>query len=246
MLGNSIIGNSISKNSVILGVFAAVTAGLIALTFQGTETRILAAERAAQQKALYEIVPRERHDNDLLNDLIHLEGPDALALGIQGQAAVHVARVRGDPVAFIFPAVAPDGYSGDIRMIVGINIDGTVAGVRVLSHKETPGLGDLIELAKSDWMLGFAHKSLGQPPVEQWAVKKDGGVFDAFTGATITPRAVVGEVRDVLTFFAEHKSRLTEAAAPSGEPEHTSESRADDRAYSEDPAFGTRSQRDPP
>jgi len=103
------------------------------------------------------------------------------------------------------PTVAPDGYSGDIKLIVGINLDGTIAGVRALSHKETPGLGDKVDLRKSNWILNFNGRSLLQPSIEQWAVKKDGGTFDQFTGATITPRAVVKSVKKALLFFQQQR-----------------------------------------
>lgn len=202
------LGKSISKNSVILAAFAAATAALIALTFQGTQAKITASVRAAQQKALFEIVPRARHDNDLLHDVITLRADHASVLGVEPGTEIHVAKYQGEVVAYIIPAVAPDGYSGDINMIVGVNHDGTIAGVRVLSHKETPGLGDRVELAKSDWILEFNGKSLQSPKPERWAVKKDGGAFDAFTGATITPRAVVGKVKDVLDFYHNQQQTL--------------------------------------
>ncbi len=203
---------AIRKNSTILGMFAAVTAGLIAATYQGTKTRILAAERLAQQKALFEIVPPGQHDNDLLADTKRLDDALAQALHVPAGTEVHIAKKSGVVKAIIIPAVAPDGYSGAIKLIVGVNTDGTVAGVRVLSHKETPGLGDKVDLAKSDWILGFTNKSLANPQLEQWAVKKDGGAFDAFSGATITPRAVVRQVKETLLFFQTHKTLLLEAS----------------------------------
>lgn len=207
------IGQSITRNSVILAAFAVATAGLIALTFQGTAARIDSAEKQAAQRALFELVPQSRHDNDLLDDTVSFErfAGDAESLGTHG--AIHIARQNGEPVAFIIPAVAPDGYSGDIRMIVGVNADGTLAGVRVLSHKETPGLGDKIELTKSNWILSFDGRSLQNPSEQGWQVKKDGGEFDQFTGATITPRAVVRQVKEVLQFVERNHTQLAAAAA---------------------------------
>jgi electron transport complex protein RnfG len=111
-------------------------------------------------------------------------------------------------VAVILPVTAPDGYSGTIELIVGVNRDGTVAGVRALQHRETPGLGDKVDVKKSDWVLDFNGHSLGQPPEEQWTVKKDGGVFDTFTGATITPRAVTAAVKRGLLYFDAHRESL--------------------------------------
>ncbi|UTF60062.1 electron transport complex subunit RsxG [Gilvimarinus sp. DA14] len=211
------LGKSISKNSLLLGLFALVTAGVLAVTNVGTRDRIADAQRAAAEKALYELVPASRVDNDLLTDT--LPTPEAMlpALGLDSAEEIHRARNDGKVIAVIVPAVAPDGYSGDIRIIVGVNRDGSVAGVRALAHKETPGLGDKIDTAKSDWILGFNGKSLGEPPVEQWQVRKDGGVFDQFTGATITPRAVTGQVKRVLQQVAEHRTLLFELPADAGD-----------------------------
>lgn len=195
------LGKSISQNSLILGAFAAITAGLIASTFVGTKERIFEAERKAAQKALFEVVPQTRHNNDLLNETLPLTEQQIAQLHLNEDAKIHVAEHDGKPVAWVIPVVAPDGYSGEIKLIVGINTDGTIAGVRALSHKETPGLGDKIDLTKSDWILGFNGKSLSNPIEERWKVKKDGGEFDQFTGATITPRAVVEAVKNALEVY---------------------------------------------
>lgn len=211
------LGASISKNSLLLGVFALVTAGVLALTNVSTRDRIAQAERAAAEKALYELVPASRVDNDLLHDTLPTPVSMLPALGIDTPEAIHRARNNGQVIAVIVPAVAPDGYSGDIRIIVGVNRDGSIAGVRALAHKETPGLGDKVDLAKSDWILGFNGKSLGEPPAEKWAVKKDGGVFDQFTGATITPRAVTAQVKRVLQQVAKHRNLLFDIPAEAGE-----------------------------
>lgn len=199
------LGTSISKNSLLLGLFALVTAAILAGTQAGTEDRIAAAEREAAQKALLEIVPLERHNNDLLVDTLAIESQYWAALGLKNGGDIHIARDNGEAVAAIIPAVAPDGYSGDIKLIIGINADGSLAGVRALTHTETPGLGDKVDLKKSDWILGFDGKSLINPETKKWAVKKDGGEFDQFTGATITPRAVVNQVKRTLDFFAQTK-----------------------------------------
>lgn len=206
------LGRSISKNSALLAGFAAITAGLIALTFQVTAGRIADAERRAAQRALFEVVPQSRHDNDLLSDTLVVPPADAAALHMSEPTLIHVARKGGEPVAFIVPSSAPDGYSGAIKLLVGVNTDGSIAGVRVLRHNETPGLGDKIELAKHSWILSFDGKSLNNPPVEHWAVKKDGGEFDQFAGATITPRAVVKQVRQVLQYVHSHREELLEKA----------------------------------
>ena len=202
------LGKSISKNTLILTAFAIVTAGALALTNLGTQERIAKAERAAQQRALYEIIPPDQHDNDLLTDTIPVPSSAWEPLGANAGSKIHRARRNGEISALIIPAVAHDGYSGDISMIVGVNSDGTLAGVRVLLHKETPGLGDKIELKKHQWILSFDGKSLQVPVLEDWKVKKDGGMFDQFAGATITPRAVVGQVKRVLEFVAANKQVL--------------------------------------
>lgn len=202
------LGKSISKNTFILTAFAIATAGALALTNLGTKERIANAERAAQQRALYEIVPPSQHDNDLLNDTIPVPKAAWAPLGATAESKIYRARNKGEISALIIPAVAHDGYSGDIQMIVGVNRDGSIAGVRVLLHKETPGLGDKIELKKHQWILSFNGKSLLVPAIEEWKVKKDGGTFDQFAGATITPRAVVGQVKRVLEFVAANQQAL--------------------------------------
>ena len=193
------LGKSISLNSVLLALFAVATTLLIAGTFLGTEDRIAEQKRLAEEKALLEIVPRNRHDNTMLDDTLAV-GPAAEELGLRDDKSIYLARNQGDVVAAIIPAVAPDGYTGDIEMIVGVNRDGSIAGVRVLAHKETPGLGDKVDIKKSDWIMDFDGRSLSDPTPEGWAVKRDKGVFDQFTGATITPRAVVKATLRVLQF----------------------------------------------
>lgn len=209
------LGQSISKNSLLLGAFALATAGILALTNLATQDRIANAERTAQQKALFEILPPDTHDNDLLQDTISIPETAWPTLGIKNAGNIYIARREHEITALIIPATAPDGYSGDIDMIVGVNRDGSIAGVRVLRHKETPGLGDKIELKKSQWILSFNGKSLQFPVIEHWKVKKDGGNFDQFAGATITPRAMVGQIKRVLEFVAANQQSLfNEQATP--------------------------------
>ncbi len=204
------LGQAISKNSLVLGLFAIATTAMIASTFLGTKDLIAEQERIARAKALLEVIPVERHDNSMLDDTIAI-GPEP-ALGLKKQQHIFVAKRGTKVIGFIFPVVAPDGYSGDISMIVGVNLDGTVAGVRVLTHAETPGLGDKVELKKSDWIMSFNAKSLTNPKPEKWKVKKDKGVFDQFTGATITPRAVTNAVYKTLTYYAKHQQALLNAS----------------------------------
>ncbi|MEX0605164.1 electron transport complex subunit RsxG [Marinobacter sp.] len=197
------IRQSIARNAIGLGIFAVITAGVIAITQVVTAERIADQIRRAEAAALFEIIPEQQHDNDLLADTVEL-APDP-RLGNKEPVDAWVAREAGEPAGIIIPVVANDGYSGDIRLLVGVAPDGTVLGVRVTAHRETPGLGDKIELRKSDWVLSFNGRSLGDPEPNRWAVSKDGGVFDQFTGATITPRAVVKAVRQTLNYVRDHQ-----------------------------------------
>ena len=199
--------SSIRRNSILLGLFAVLTTNIIAGTYLGTRDKIAEAQRRAQEKALLEIVPLERHNNSMLDDSIAV-GPQAAGLGLRADKKIYIARQDGTAVAVILPVTAPDGYSGNIDLIVGINGDGSVAGVRTLAHKETPGLGDKLDLKKSDWILAFNGRSLANPLPEKWKVKKDKGVFDQFTGATITPRAVTAAVRRSLEYFHDNRGHL--------------------------------------
>lgn len=207
---------SIRYNSMVLGVFALVTALLLASTNLATRDNIAGAERRSAQASLLAIFPPGSHDNDLLDDTLPVPAQYLATLGLKQQEEIHIARREGDVVGYIIPAVAPDGYSGDIHLQVGVRTDGTLAGVRVTRHAETPGLGDKVETRKSDWIHDFKGKSLGKPPRARWAVARDGGDFDQFTGATITPRAVVNQVRRVLVFVEEYGDRLLVTASGDG------------------------------
>jgi electron transport complex protein RnfG len=208
---------AVSRNSLLLGLFAAVTTGLIAITFLGTRDDILEAERAAEARQLLEIFPKETHDNNVVDDRFELAANTPL-LGLRTAGHGYKVRQGNRVVGVILPATARDGYSGDIRLLVGVNADGRVAGVRVVTHKETPGLGDAIDLRKSPWVLDFNGHSLNDPLPSGWAVAKDDGIFDQFTGATITPRAVVNATRKVLEYVELHQQVLfdTTSAHTSG------------------------------
>ncbi|MGS2724090.1 electron transport complex subunit RsxG [Porticoccus sp. GXU_MW_L64] len=207
---------SIRNNSLILGAVALITGTLLATTYTATKDNIALAQRQAEQKALLEILPLDQHSNDLLMDVVPIPEQHRELLGLQQGGRIHIGRdATGNVTTVIFPTVAADGYSGAIKLIVGIHVDGTIAGVRITEHRETPGLGDKVELKKSDWVLGFNGKSLFQQGIGAWAVKKDGGEFDQFTGATITPRAVVNQIRQALYYFEQDKERLLEQAGRS-------------------------------
>jgi len=210
------LSRSITKNALVLGLFAVVTVGGVTLLQQFTAERIQASERAAQLRALNEILPRDSYDNQLLDSSVDVHDP---LLGTRRPVPAYIASNGGKPSAVILPAIARDGYGGAIHLLVGILADGRIAGVRVVGHRETPGLGDKIELAKDRWILGFDGKSLENPMASGWAVKKDRGDFDQFAGATITPRAVVAAVHRALQYFDAHKNDLLEAKTHSVAPE---------------------------
>ena len=208
-----VLGRSVTRNGLLLGTFAVATALLIAGTYLQTRERITAQQRAAEARALLQIVPRTAHDNSMLDDTVPAPvGGDKLRLA--EPRPIYRARRGGRVETVLVPARAPDGYSGAIDLIVGVDRDGTVAGVRVLRHRETPGLGDKIDRRKSDWIDGFAGKSLADPPPAQWKVRKDKGVFDQFTGATVTPRAVVAATRRTLEYVQTQEQVLFANGAP--------------------------------
>jgi electron transport complex protein RnfG len=183
----------------ILAAIAAVGTGMLAGTKELTDPVIKANLRADRLRQLHELIPHDRFDNELLRDTIQVT--DAAYLGTGKPVTVYRARKGGEPVGLAFRVVAPDGYNGRIELLVAIWRDGELAGVRVISHAETPGLGDQVETAKSDWITQFDGQALGQPPMDDWKVAKDGGAFDQMTGATITSRAVVKAVRRALKFY---------------------------------------------
>lgn len=195
--------HTIARAALGLAVFAIVTAGVVAMTQMTTAETIADNERAAQSAALAEIIPPSLHDNDLLDAAFIL--PPSQVLGLESADTGWRATQNGETVAVLLPVVTGKGYSGDIRLLVGIRADGSVAGVRAVKHAETPGLGDKIEARKSDWIHEFDDQTLSSV---EWKVNKDGGDFDQFTGATITPRAVVGAVRQALIYFMAHRTAL--------------------------------------
>ena len=197
---------SMGLAGLILFGFAVVGSALVAVTYTGTKDIIAEAQRKALEVSLNELVPAERYDNVVVDDAIEVVAPEWL--GTDQSVTVYRARKSGQPVALFATPTAPDGYSGPIQLLIGVYADGTLAGVRVLAHKETPGLDDGIDEKRSPWILGFADKSLHNPRLEGWKVKKDGGAFDQFTGATITPRAVVKATRKFLEYVQTHRELL--------------------------------------
>lgn len=188
----------------ILLLFTALGTALVVATWQGTHERVEANERATLLRKLSRLIPQDQYDNALLSDVIDIH---AAELGTK-PVRVYRARRGNEPVALVMTTIATEGYSGPIHLLVGIRFDGTLSGVRVVAHHETPGLGDDIEEDRSDWIFQFNDRSLDNPGEKGWAVRKDGGTFDQLTGATITPRAIVKAVHASLLYCRAHRDQL--------------------------------------
>jgi electron transport complex protein RnfG len=197
---------SIIKTGLTLAVIAAVCTALVALTFQATRERIAANEKALLEQSLQPALAGTFYDSGVSESRLVLPPPH----GLPGNDPAVIYRVfaEGKPVAALFAVTARDGFSGPIRILVGIGVDGTVTGVRILQHRETPGLGDKIESARSDWVFQFDGRSMGDPVATGWAIEVDGGEFDQLTGASVTPRAIIKAIRDTLIYFETHQDAI--------------------------------------
>lgn len=196
----------VAQAALLLGGIGLLAAGLLSGMQRLTAERIAQAERQARLRALAVVLPPERYDNDPLEDAIEVQAP--FWLGSGEALTVWRARRQGQPGVLVLETVAPDGYSGEIRLLLGVDPAGRITGARVTRHRETPGLGDAIEAERSGWINRFAGRSLGEPPAPDWKVRRDGGAFDQFSGATVTPRAVVAALRRTLEFVGSHGSEL--------------------------------------
>ncbi|MDZ4097395.1 MAG: electron transport complex subunit RsxG [Methylophilaceae bacterium] len=205
------------KTAFVMVMFAIVGTAMLAYIYDVTKTPIAESEAQARMALFRQIVPETLHDNALLEDKIEI--PAEPMLGHKSPSYVYRARMDGQPTAVILEAIAPDGYNGDIKVLVAIRVDGTIAGVRVLAHKETPGLGDYIDIGRSAWAKQFDGQSLTLTKPDLWTVKKDGGQFDYMAGATITPRAVIKAVRKVLEYYAIHHESVFAVEVIENEPE---------------------------
>jgi electron transport complex protein RnfG len=190
--------NVISRSGLLLGLAGAIVIGLVTLVYHFTHDAIVESEYQALLLALNSIIPEDSHDNDIVEDTRNL--PANKTLGLKKDSLIYRARNKGEIFAVAFPVTAPDGYSGPINLLLAIDRQGKILGVRVVSHLETPGLGDRIESRRSNWLQQFPGKTLDNPSNENWKVKKDGGIFDQFTGATITPRKIVTAIHKALIF----------------------------------------------
>jgi len=193
------------RASLLLAAIGLLAASLLAGIDALTRERIAEQRRALELRQLAAVMPPGTHDNDPVAERILLRAPRWLH---RGEARVWRGRLDGQPSLLVLEVTAPDGYSGDIELLVGVHADGRVSGVRVLAHRETPGLGDRIEFERDPWIAEFDGRSLGDPPPARWTVKRERGDFDQFTGATITPRAVVRAVARTLALVERHGAPL--------------------------------------
>ena len=205
-----------ARTAVTLFVFVVIFTGLLSGAYLWTKPSIEASATEEKMKLVDEVLPRADYDNALLEDTVAL--PETPELGLKDSSTLFRARKNGQPVALVFEALANDGYAGKIRLIIAIRANGAVAGVRVTQHKETPGLGDYIEVRKDKnkarpWITQFNDMSLAQVTDKDWKVKKDGGRLDYHAGATITPRAVAKAVLKAVHWAEANRDRLFDEGA---------------------------------
>ena len=210
--------NAMIRGALTLTVIAAVCTALVAFTFVYTEERIAANEQAWLEQSLQPALSGLFYDSGVTESMITIPPPHDLP----GSGAAIIYRVYAEqvPVAALFVVSARDGYSGPIRLLVGVEIDGSISGVHVLEHRETPGLGDRVESGKSDWVQQFDGRSLTNPAPAGWKIKRDGGQFDQLTGASVTPRAIVKAIRETLVYFDANRDQIF-ATVDVGEQEDT-------------------------
>ena len=202
------------KTLSTLGLIGLLAAALLSGVHLATRDRIASEQQRQALATLNQLVPESEYDNALVEDRF-----SAWITGLSAPSTIYRARKDGEPVALLADVITPDGYSGDIRLLVGLTPQGEVIGVRVLDHRETPGLGDQIELNRSDWIRQFDGKSLGQPPAQAWAADRRNGAFDTLSSATITSSAVIEAVRSVLAWYAANRDNAFEIRAePNGTP----------------------------
>ncbi len=201
-MGNS----SIMKSGITLAAIAAVCTALVAFTFELTDERIAANRQAWLEQSLRPALADVSFDSGISDSRLTIPAPNELPGS--GDATIYRVYSNREPAAALFVVSARDGYSGAIRLLVGIDASGSVTGVHVLEHRETPGLGDLVEAGKSDWAMQFRGRSLGNPVADGWAIRRDGGEFDQLTGASVTPRAIVKAVRETLEYFAANQIEI--------------------------------------
>lgn len=205
MLNQAIFKNAL-KTAITMLAFALIGTSLLAYVFDITRAPIEASEKQARLALFKEILPVNVYDNDLLKTTVEIDPNDLL--GNRISTIANIAKYNNKTAGVVLEAIAHDGYSGDIKLLIAIRADGSISGVRVLAHKETPGLGDYIDIAHSKWIKLFDDESVNKTTATNWQVKKDGGKFDYMVGATITPRAVVKAILKALQFYEINKQTL--------------------------------------
>lgn len=209
-MSNNLFNNPIFKHALKTAItmiaFAFVGTTLLAFVHEITRAPIEASEKEARLALFKQILPESAYDNELLKETVQIAPNEQL--GNRQVTTANIAKLNHKTAGVILEAIAHDGYSGDIKLLIAIRADGSVSGVRVLAHKETPGLGDYIDIAHGNWIKLFNDESVNKTPTEQWQVKKDGGKFDYMVGATITPRAVVKAVLKAVQFYEMNKQTL--------------------------------------
>lgn len=200
------MSGGVIKGGVTLAAMAAICTLLVAATYQLTADRIAANEKAWLERSLEPALSGVFFEGSVTESKLVVPPPHDLP----GNDTAIVYRVfaEGAPVAALFAVTARDGYSGPIRILVGVGIDGAVTGIRIVDHRETPGLGDRIDQSRSDWVYQFDGHSLGNPVAANWLLEVDGGEFDQLTGASVTPRAVIKAIRDTLIYFDAHRDEI--------------------------------------
>jgi electron transport complex protein RnfG len=206
------MNSTMIRPALMLAAFASAAALLLTVVYHIATPVLQQHQQEALLAQLNSLVPSDRYNNALTTDTLIVNEP---SLDAKKPVTIFRARDNNQPVAALLLVTTPNGYSGEIKLLVGIWADGSLAGVRVIAHKETPGLGDYIEDKRSPWLHQFDGKSLKEPAPERWKVKKDGGIFTYNTGATITPRAVVGAVARTLTWVNQQGDALY-APTPTG------------------------------
>jgi len=205
---SSPLSSTMLRAAGLLGLFVVVSVSILVAVNNFTQPKIAEVERQVMLNTLNQVMPTQYYNNNLIEDITWITAPEAL--GTHRPMPVYRARLNGEPAGLVIETIAPDGYSGNIHILVGVFADGRIAGVRVLSHRETPGLGDKIELRKDNWILNFDGRELTAANAGSWALRRDRGDFEQFTGATITPRAVVNAVKNTLAYVNQEGARLYE------------------------------------
>lgn len=204
-------GQGIVRTGLTLAAIAAICTSLVAATYQATHERIAANEKALLEQSLEPALSGLFYDSGVSESRLVLRPPHALPGN--DPALIYRVFAGSEPVAALFAVTARDGFSGPIRVLVGVEFDGSVTGIRILQHRETPGLGDRIESTRTDWVFQFEGRSIGEPALTGWAIRGDGGEFDQLTGASVTPRAVIKAIRDTLLYFDANRDAIFAAPA---------------------------------